>query len=166
MVLLNSLKRKLHMFIIAMLLLSVSQLRAQDNTKIEIIKRPLGTIFQQDGKVLAPKQIMKITQSNPEAYEEMRKAKSNYNISQLFATVGGFLIGWPLGTAIGGGEPDWALAGVGASFVLISIPFGSTYTKHASKAVNLYNQKETVPPDNPNLKLHLAPNGINLSLVF
>lgn len=70
MVLLNSLKRKLHMFIVAMLLLSVSQLCAQDNTKIEIIKRPLGTIFQQDGKVLAPKQIMKITQSNPEAYRK------------------------------------------------------------------------------------------------
>ena len=42
---------------------------------------------------------------------------------QLLGGIGGFLVGWTLGTALGGGDPDWTVAGVGAGFIALSIPF-------------------------------------------
>lgn len=30
----------------------------------------------------------------------------------ILSYAGGFMIGWPIGTAIGGGKPAWALAGI------------------------------------------------------
>lgn len=37
--------------------------------------------------------------------------------SYVLGFAGGALIGWPLGTALGGGDPEWYLAGIGAVLV-------------------------------------------------
>lgn len=58
----------------------------------------------------------------------------------ILGYAGGFMIGWPLGTAIGGGEPNWALAGIGAGLVVLSIPLSSSAKKKTIKAIELYNQ--------------------------
>lgn len=43
-------------------------------------------------------------------------------VANVLAFSGGALIGWPLGAAIGGGDPEWYLAGIGAGLVAIAIP--------------------------------------------
>ncbi|HEY9178263.1 MAG TPA: hypothetical protein VIN07_11250 [Flavipsychrobacter sp.] len=43
-------------------------------------------------------------------------------VANVLAIPGGALIGWPLGTAIGGGDPEWYLAGIGVGLVAIAIP--------------------------------------------
>lgn len=50
----------------------------------------------------------------------------------ILAGIGGALIGWPLGTAIGGGDPEWALAGIGAGFLAIGIPVAVIGQKRCS----------------------------------
>ncbi|MDP5106691.1 MAG: hypothetical protein NWQ31_11045 [Polaribacter sp.] len=42
--------------------------------------------------------------------------------------------------AIGGGEPEWALAGVGAALIVATIPIIKGFNKKTSKAVALYNE--------------------------
>lgn len=131
------------------------------------IKKALGTIFRQNGKNLTPRQLLDITQSNTEAYKEMKIAKSNYDIGLVFGFAGGFLVGWPLGTAIAGGEPNWTLAGIGAGLILVSIPFSTAYTKHAKNAVNLYNNGlKSTGLNNVDFKIGLTYNGIGVKVIF
>jgi len=111
----------------------------QNSTDSIEIKKQFGTVFRQNGKNLTPNQLITVTSSNPDAYKEMKIAKSNYGAGMVLAYAGGFLVGWPIGTAIGGGDPNWALAGIGAGLIAGSIAFTSAYTNHTKKAVTIYN---------------------------
>lgn len=104
------------------------------------IKKRLGPVFQQNGINLTPNQLMSITKSNPAAYAEMKKANSNYVASLFFQIPGGFLIGYPIGTAIGGGDPNWTMAAIGAGLVIVAIPLVSGYNRHATNSVRIYNK--------------------------
>ena len=124
---------------IGIFLLNVNQAFAQSLADSIEVKQKAGTVYMQHGVKLKPKQLLKITEQNQEAYMIMKKAKSNYDIGSVIGSVGGFLIGWPLGTLIGGGDPNWAMAGVGVGLAVVSIPFYSAYNKHAKTAVRIYN---------------------------
>ena len=50
---------------------------------------------------------------NTKALALIQSAKTNQTWAMLLGTAGGALVGFPIGTAIGGGNPEWALAGAG-----------------------------------------------------
>ena len=77
--------------------------------------------------------------SNSDALAIATKAKSNYGAGSVVGFIGGFLIGWPIGTAIGGGEPEWGLLAAGVGITAISIPIMSSAKKKMTEAVNIYN---------------------------
>jgi len=106
---------------------------------ISVRKTGLGTVFQQNGRNLNGRDLVEITKSNPDAYKEMKIAKGNLDAGNVFGFAGGYMVGWPIGTAIAGGEPNWALAAIGAGLIIISIPLSTGYTKHAKNAVSIYN---------------------------
>jgi hypothetical protein len=153
-------------FILSLLLVfsaSYCQVKADS---IEI-KKSFGTVFRQYGKVLAPKQLLKITESNPEAYKEMKLAKTNYDVGFAVGFAGGFLIGWPVGVSIGGGNVNWGLAAIGGALVAASIPFSSAYTKHTKRAALLYNSGlRQTGNKGMDIKLGLTANGIGFKLRF
>ncbi|MDB5012543.1 MAG: hypothetical protein JWQ25_745 [Daejeonella sp.] len=102
-------------------------------------KKAFSTFYLQNGKILSPKQLLKTTETNPESYKEMKIAKSNADIGQVFSFSGGFLVGYSLGGVIGG-KPNWTPALIGGGLIIASIPFSSAYAKHAKAAVKIYNQ--------------------------
>jgi hypothetical protein len=120
------------------------------------------------GEKLTIKELTDILKSNPEAHKEMKKAKSNATGAQIFGYIGGFMIGWPLGTAIGGGDPNWALAGIGVGVALISIPFVSKANNHAKNAVDIYNRdlNTTGNLNHVEYYFHVSSDGIGLRLLF
>jgi hypothetical protein len=83
--------------------------------KIEMIKTFGGVRFESDTVVYSPKQVLELMRDNPLAYEEFKKAKTNYGVAGALGAIGGFMVGFPLGTAIAGGEPEWGLAAGGAA---------------------------------------------------
>lgn len=93
---------------------------------------------------------------DPEAYEYMK----------VVGFVGGALIGWQLGSAIGGGQPNWVVAGIGAGVLLVAIPLGKGYNTHALKAVELYNSQGSGELAKSNIKLQfgLTNHGVGLAL--
>jgi hypothetical protein len=157
-------KTAISLFLILFCMIVSGQSQADS---VIVIRKPLGTVFQQNGKYLTPKQLVEITSINPDAVAEMKKAKTNYSASMVFSYIGGFMIGWPIGTAIAGGDPEWALAGIGAGLIGISIPFSASYTRHARNGVAIYNRTLNYSGSvHPEYRLKLMANGIGLQISF
>ncbi len=152
------------MILLGLLLTTIVAASAQNTSdSIEVRKKS----FFQNGKLLSPNQLLDITRPVPAAYAEMKAAKSNYNVATVLGFTGGFLIGWPIGTAIAGGDPEWVMAGIGAGLVGISIPLLSAYNKRSQKAVDIYNStlKQT-GYNRIDLKLGLTCNGLGIRMTF
>lgn len=98
-----------------------------------------GYKFFQGDKLLTINQLVTTLAPNTEAYKQIKGAKSTYTATMVLATAGGALIGWPIGTAIGAGEPNWILAGVGIGLVAVSIPLSSKFNKQSKTAVDIFN---------------------------
>jgi len=134
---------------------------------IQVKKRPLGTVFMMNGMYLIPRQLTDMSRSYPDAFAEMKKARANLGAMSVFSYAGGFMIGWPIGTALAGGKANWTLAGVGAAFVLLSIPFANGYTNHAKNAVRIINNRRgysMLAP--PQYRFSFTGSGIGLQVRF
>ncbi|TLX72638.1 hypothetical protein E9993_17530 [Labilibacter sediminis] len=146
---------------------SMSVLYAQYQTDSIQITKKLGTVYTQNGQNLTPRQLLEITQSNPDAYKAMKLAKINYDTGLVFGFLGGGLIGFPIGSSLGGGDPNWTLAAVGAGLIAISIPLSSAYNMHAKTAVSIYNSGlNNSTKESPRLNLFSSSNSIGLRLTF
>lgn len=153
--------------LIAVFLMGISQLYAQSSSAPIEVKKSLGVVFQQNGRNLTPRQLLSLTGKSDEAYREMKIARSNYSAASVFGFAGGFMVGWPIGAAIGGGDPSWAMAGIGAGLIAIAIPFNSAYSKHAQKAVVIYNEGlKQSNKDQIDFELGLTCSGIGLRITF
>ncbi len=140
---------------------SVAQTRSDT---ITIVKKGK---FLKDEEFLNTNQLMVLMRGNREAYELMKKAKTNTAFATALSFVGGVFIGLPLGTAIGGGEPNWGLMGVGAGLIVVSIPLISSYKKNSTRAVEIFNQAllET-RVRRPEVNLQTTSNGVGVVLRF
>jgi len=112
---------------------------AQSTDSIEMVKVFGGYRFYQKEKRLSMRELVQIMQPNEQASKYIHSAQSNTTLATIIGAIGGALIGWPVGTALGGGDPNWTLAGVGAGLVVVSIPFSSKANKQAKLAVGEFN---------------------------
>jgi len=119
--------------------------------KIELKKSFGENFFYQNGEKLSSKQLTAILKSNSESLDLMKSAKSNYTWATILGVSGGALVGFPIGTAVGGGDAKWELAGVGAALILVAIPILNNYNKKTKAAVTLYNA------DDPNVSASFQP---------
>lgn len=77
------------------------------------------------------------------------------------------MIGWPIGASIGGGDANWALAGIGAGLVFMGILISMAANKNVKKAVDAYNSSFTSTDKfKPELEIFANENGVVLSMSF
>ena len=113
--------------------------------------------------------MLKTMESNKNAYELMKKAQTTNSLAHVFAGVGGFLIGFPIGQSLGGGDANWALAGIGAGIATIGFTISSKAYKRANQAVELYNDSLDATSSNefkPEFQVIANKNGVGLSMSF
>jgi len=140
---------------------------AQRSGTIEMRKTFWGISYRQNDQKLTGTELMEKLKANPAAYTEMKKARTNQTFSSLFSGVGGFMVGWPLGTAAGGGDPNWTLAGIGAGLIVAAIPFEIAFTKRARNALNTYNSGLGKSNGRkPELNLGFTRHGMGMRLSF
>lgn len=85
--------------------------------------------------------------------------------SYIFGFAGGALIGWPLGTAIAGGDPDWYLAGIGAGLAGVAIVFEVLGKKRCNGyALNQGSQSEYTVKNKGQIKLVSGGSNVGLAL--
>ena len=106
--------------------------------------------------------------NNSKALELLKSAKSNHTWATILGAAGGGLIGYPLGTAVGGGEAKWELAGAGAALVLVALPIIKNYNKKTKKAVEIYNasQPEVSSSFEPTFNLNIKGAGLAFVMDF
>ncbi len=127
-----------------------------------------GYQYYKGEQLLTLQETTNVLKSNKFAFEQMRSARIKNTMSSIFGFAGGFMVGWPLGTAIAGGDPDWALAGIGAGLIVISIPLNNRFNQQAKEAIDIYNeglQAHSLRPV-PELKFGVIGHGIGLALRF
>lgn len=154
---------------IACLLSFVSLLHAQNTADTLGLKKKGGSYaILKDGKPITLAEATGILASNEQAAKIFQSAKSNNTFASIISGIGGFMVGWPIGTAIGGGEPNWAMAGIGAGLILVALPINGAYNKKAKEAVELYNQgkRSTSFWQKSDINLTLKGNGVGLKIVF
>lgn len=155
------------LFFISVLLLSFTHGFSQNQSDTIEVRNNLGAVFIQNGKQLSPRSLLYVTKINEEAYDEMKIAKRNFDVGSIFGYSGGFLFGWQLGTAVGGGKPNWTLAGIGAGLILVSIPFSNAYSKHAKNAVKIFNRGlKNISSNKIDANIGLTFNGIAIKVTF
>jgi hypothetical protein len=97
----------------------------------------------------------------------MAQARKNETPALLLSIAGGALIGWPIGSAIAGGDPQWWLAGAGAGLIICSIPLQIGYNKHLFNAVTIYNADlKKIGILKPVLRIGFARSGIGVQISF
>jgi outer membrane lipoprotein SlyB len=151
------------------LILALTTVTICNAQKIEIEKVFGGYQYTQNGNKLSMGELVKAMESNSEALIFMKKAKSNTVLATIFGGAGGALIGFPIGTALGGGDANWTLAGIGAGLIAIGIPISSGVNKNTKKAVDLYNSSlnsTSFFEFKPEFKIVTTANGIGLSMNF
>jgi len=134
------------------------------------IKKSLGNItFVKNGNTHNINDLKDLVATNSDAVKYATKSSSHNTLAFSFSFSGGFLIGWPLGTYLYGGDPEWALLGVGAGLLAVGIVFDHSAKKNARKAVEIYNSGLKAPAStsfNPELGIGLTGNGVGLTLRF
>lgn len=98
-----------------------------------------GYKFTQSGKTLTMNELTTQLNTNEESADLIKKAKSQNTFASILGGAGGALIGFPIGTAIGGGEANWVVAGVGAGILAVAIPLSASANKKTKQAVEIYN---------------------------
>lgn len=106
---------------------------------ITVVSNFGGLRFYHQNMLLKQRELTALLKTNEEAYANFKSAKANAALSTILAYAGGFMIGWPIGTAIGRGKPQWALAGVGAGLVGLAIPLSISSNRKMKTAIHTYN---------------------------
>jgi len=135
---------------------------------IQITKAAGGYKFSYMGENLTMDRLGVLSNKNATSAKYFSKAKGTTGLLQVMGFMGGALIGYPIGTFIGGGKPNWSLAAVGCGILVVSLPIVSSANNNLLKAVNAYNQSSVITrKDNfYDVKLGLNPSGLALIVQF
>lgn len=127
-----------------------------------------GLSFSQAGRELTLNQVMFQMREDEQAFKEIKKARDIRRFADFVGGVGGAMIGWTIGTALGGGDPNWAFAGIGAGVIAVSLPISASYRKKAKGAINSYNRglRKTSFRAPQELKFSMTGNGVGLMWQF
>lgn len=141
----------------------------QSSTDSISIKKVFGGYqYYQNDQRLNMNQLVDVMILNEQAFKQIKEAQSTYTIAKIMSAAGGFMVGWPIGAALAGGEPNWTMAGIGAGIIAVSIPISQKFYKQANNAVGTFNTGFRTSSfwDKSELKLSMKGNGVGLVLIF
>ena len=136
---------------------------------IRIIENGLSTKFLIQRLELGPDALVRQTEEYALANRHMRRARTYDVFAKMFAYSGGFLIGWPLGTAIAGGDANWTLLGIGGGLIVLGLPFVSGYVSNAKKGAKIYNEELRIEQNNRRsieIGIGFVPTGLGVRIGF
>jgi hypothetical protein len=114
--------------------------------------------------------------SNPDAVYYIKRAQTNKTFADILGFVGGFGLGYGIGTAISGKNDDphvkskrsdgWVIAGVGLGVIGTAIPLYIGFKKNVKKGMAVENGEVSKNTVSTQLNFIIDNNGAGLSLTF
>ena len=151
------------------LLVVIASLTYSHAQKIDIEKVFGGYKYTQNDELMSIGDLASVLESNNKAFQLIKKGRTNRSFASVLGFAGGALIGWPLGTSVGGGDANWTLAGIGAGLIIVGIPISSRANKKIHQAVDIYNTSLNATTQNnfkPEFKIIANNKGLGLSMSF
>lgn len=158
--------KKIILTFICLVIYSISY--SQTDT-ITIKKIFWGHMYEYKGEELSTDGLILLSDGNKQAEINTTNAIICSSANYLFSFVGGFLIGYPIGTGLAEDYSDWRLAAIGCGLLVLSIPFDLLADKYKYMAVNnINNAKKKSFSYHPDLDIQLGlhPSGFSVALKF
>jgi hypothetical protein len=122
--------------------------------------------YQNDQKLKLPEVAM-MMESNPQASTYIKSARTNNTWASIISTIGGFMVGYPIGQSAGGGNANWTMAGIGGGLIVAAIPISIKANKEAKNAIAAYNQGlKSTSLRKTEFDFGFTDNGIGLTVHF
>ena len=140
--------------------------RGQEAHKKIEVKKGLFPSYIVDGrkiKRLAELERIVLSINDEETTQLFKKSKSLQNTSKPFSWIGGFLMGWAIGGALGGEEFDTPLFASGCAIASFGMFLGVKADKNRIKSVERYN---SILKDKWGISLQYLPQNKKLKLGF
>ena len=134
----------------------------QDSIRVEEKDGTFSCTFYQNNNELNPMSMFGVLEKHPEAEAYANSARLYTYASVGTSAVGGFLIGYPIGSALAGGDFNTPMFASGVGAILVSFTLGVVANSKLSNAVSEFNQ--TLP--NTSFNYNFEQNKIELSLQF
>ena len=126
-----------------------------------------GWQFYQNDQKLKVTEVAKMMESNPQASTYIRSARTNNTWASIIGTIGGFMVGYPLGQAAGGGNANWTVAGIGGGLIVAAIPISIKANKQAKNALVAYNESQkSTSSRKAEFDFGFTGNGIGMTVHF
>lgn len=109
-----------------------------------------------------------VIESDSAAYSKFETGNSYYTLANVFSPVGGFAVGYPLGTQLSDGEPNWTLAYVGLGTMGIGLILALISQDYYDDAIDLYitNIGGGISHINHNSQPIFTSTGVGISFRF
>lgn len=155
--------------ILFLLIACISVAFAQSVTDTIHAKKVSGGFqFYKNGTLMTMPKLDQTLKTNEEAYKMFKAAKSSGSFASVLSGIGGGLVGWPLGTALAGGDAVWSMAIIGAGLIIVAIPLSSSSVKKYKSAVDIYNGglKSTSFLEKTEFNFCISGSGVGLVMRF
>jgi hypothetical protein len=160
--------RKIPIFVTLFIVSVLSSYGQRTDSSIIMVKAFGGNKFYQNNKNLSMSELVKVMSSDEQALKQIKSAQSSKTLADIIGFAGGFMVGWPVGTAIGGGKPNWTVAAIGSGLVVASIPIYQKVSKLSKSSVDIFNRNQKEGPFNnkTGINVSFTGNTIRLTLSF
>jgi len=158
----------------ATIILSVLSAKSQDiSDTIRIERNAIGVEYYQNNKTLKFNQLMDISANNQVAHKLIKNAYALHILSVSFSSLGGFMIGFSAGYAIGCAIQEnlvdmkifLPILGTGVGFSGIGIGFEVGANNKVKKGVAIFNHS-IKQKSNTNINLGISTNGMLIKMNF
>lgn len=132
------------------------------STQLQLSSGFWGTTYFVGNEKVSAKDFAEALKPDKESYKMFKSGRTLNTIGMVFGGVGGFCVGWDLGSRVGGGNGNTGLLIGGGVVAVGGIIFGLAGESKMKKAVKLFNGRDTAWE----FQLEPAQEGIGLCLKF
>ena len=155
-------KKELFLFFAVVSLCFTAFAQSELTYKSEVFQ---NGIFQ-NGTKLKAYQVRKVMEENNEALALYNSGRPMFVMGQVIAYPCAFLLGFDLGTRLGGGEGNGTLLVIGATGTVAGLIIGLIGESKIKTSVSLYNSKANENTASCQVDFGLTPTGVGICMRF